>query len=810
MPRASQHWPAVLLSTSLAWLAMAAVASAQLPWSRLDALVPAGGQRGTKLTVRGIGADLDNTDRIWCSHPGITGKRLAGASPADHSFELAIAPEVPPGLFDLAMIGPLGLSNVRTFAVGAAVESSESEPNDTPANATAATLGTTINGAIGKPTDVDAYRFRAAPGRKVVIDCFATRIDSPLLPVLEVLDSAGRRIAFARSGRTGDATLVFEPASDAEFVARVYDQTYRGGDQFIYRLEIHSGPFPVVVQPLSLAPGATTAAEVFGLNLPAAQSVERRWGRWQLQQLPASITAPADPFSFDRILPVTPREAATDSFSWRLDNSSQAGFLRLSVGAAMASREVEPNQVVEQAQPLTLPADVSGDFALVGDVDWYRVPVRKGEPVWIEVFADRLGSPVDASLTLDFVPAGGERTRITTVDDNAANLLPIGFETQSDDPSFRFEPAADGDCLISVRDQYGQTRGDATLAYRLVVHPPQPDFRLVAVPTSQGIGMMAPPSLRRGDACEMTLLAFRKDGFDGPIEVPAAHVGHGIDSEATVIPARQTNAPLVFRSTGDALLEPHSVALVGRAVLATRDGSSTSLERPVRAATTVRSTTKVQTRSVPAVARLAREFVVAASSEDAPFELRHELQKQIVAQGRVIEVPLKLTRRAAAQGPVKVMIQGPAKASNIEASEITFASDESEKVARLHVRPDAPAQTVVLNWNASSKVQYRPNARTIEQQQLALAEVSRRHQEAAEQFKAAAAASAEAERLLTAASKTPSDNASEIATLEAARQVADKKTAEVGERVKLIEAELAAAEQRVKDLEKTSPAKELE
>src|SRR6476469_9115529 len=98
MLRASQHRPAMPLLT---WLTMATAAFAELPWHRLDAISPAGARQGTKPTIRCLGADLENTDRLWCSHPGITGRRVPGASPSDHSFEVTIGSDVPPGLFDL-------------------------------------------------------------------------------------------------------------------------------------------------------------------------------------------------------------------------------------------------------------------------------------------------------------------------------------------------------------------------------------------------------------------------------------------------------------------------------------------------------------------------------------------------------------------------------------------------------------------------------------------------------------------------------------------------------------------------------------
>ncbi len=697
------------LSTGLAWLCLVATASAELPWTRLDSISPAGAKAGTTATLRPTGAELAHAEQLWFSHPGIKGRRVPGSSPADVQFEVQVATEVPPGLYDVGVIGPFGLSNVRTFVVGDTAERTEVEPNETSANDME--LDAIINGTIGRPTDVDAFRFRAAPGRKVIVDCLAARLDSPLLPVLEVVDGRGQRIAFARAGRTDDPLLVFDPPAEGEYTVRVYDQTYRGGEQFVYRLALRTGPHLLAVQPVSVPPATAISSTVVGFNLPGAQSAPTRWQRLPLEERTASLTGPQDPFHYDRILPVPPREAGIDSFSWNAEfEGARSQPVRMLIGRQPAVAEVEPNQILDQAQELTVPSEICGDFSSIADVDVFRCAVTKGNPLWIEVFADRVGSRADATLSVEFIPAaGGERMKVATVDDTATSLLPVGFETHSDDPSFRFDPPADGHCLITLRDQYGQTRGDVTLSYRLVVRFPQPDFRLVAVPTSRGIGHTVPASLRRGDTLELTLVAFRHDGFDGPIEVPAAELGGGLTSSATLIPARQSTAPFVIQARDDASIDPQQIHLTARALVKSSDGPATTLERFLRPAVTIRGTANVQGRDVPAAVRLARQFVLSAASEVAPLELQHGQPQQVAAQSRALIVPLKLTRRTAADVAVAVKPRGLPKGTNIEVPEVTFAAGETEKSIRVFVRPDAPAQTTVFNWIATSKIQYRPD-----------------------------------------------------------------------------------------------------
>ena len=167
MSRSSRHraTPARLLPILLAWLAVTASARADLPWSRLDALFPAGAKAGSTVQIRLAGAELDQAPALRFSHPGITGRRVEGSSPSENLFQVQVAADVPPGLYDIATLGDLGISSLRTFAVATRDETVEIEVNESIVQANHVSLGQVINGRIEKPTDIDAYRFHAGPGR---------------------------------------------------------------------------------------------------------------------------------------------------------------------------------------------------------------------------------------------------------------------------------------------------------------------------------------------------------------------------------------------------------------------------------------------------------------------------------------------------------------------------------------------------------------------------------------------------------------------------------------------------------------------
>ena len=126
---------------SLLWAATAvAQPPPTLPNPRLNYLFPAGGQVGTTFDVTITGDDLDDARQLVFSHAGITAKLTMAdpglarpvPNPLYGTFQVRIAPDVPPGVYELRALGKFGLSNPRAFAVGTLPEIRETEPNNVP------------------------------------------------------------------------------------------------------------------------------------------------------------------------------------------------------------------------------------------------------------------------------------------------------------------------------------------------------------------------------------------------------------------------------------------------------------------------------------------------------------------------------------------------------------------------------------------------------------------------------------------------------------------------------------------------------
>ena len=93
------------------------------------------------------------------------------------------------------------------------LETAETEPNNTPAEATAIAIPATLKGTIqGKPNgqpDSDLYKFTAQAGQEWVIEVNAARSKSPLDSIIDVLDIAGQPVERVILQATRDSYFTF-------------------------------------------------------------------------------------------------------------------------------------------------------------------------------------------------------------------------------------------------------------------------------------------------------------------------------------------------------------------------------------------------------------------------------------------------------------------------------------------------------------------------------------------------------------------------------------------------------------------------
>ena len=576
----------------LAVFALPNLAVAQLPQARLSTLHPPGGQKGATFeTVNITGVDLDDHSELLFSHPGITAvfKPASGPMPAPAQpqqgrrgrrgqdraqtvvgqYTITIAPEVPAGQYDVRVRSAFGLSNPRTFVVGERREVLEVEPNNEPAKPQAIELETTVNGRSDGAADVDFYKFAGKAGQRILLDCYSQRIDSRLVPALELYDAAGRKLAW-RFGTLDDALLDVTLPADGEYTIRVFDTAYAGSVDHFYRLTVHAGPHVDFAVPSSIVPGTTAEVTLYGRNLPGGQPSPFKSLGKPLDMLKVQVAAPQDDTLLQTARGAEPARAGMDAFTWQLPGANP---ISLFFATAPAGVEAEPNDTPDKAQTLTLPLEVTGQFQNRADVDVYHFQANAGDIWWMELYGERNSSASDPVLAVDLVKKNdkGEEalTRMVALDDNPTNVGGNLFNSTTDDPFYRFVAPEAGLFRVTVRDRNYESRGDPTLTYRLAIRKETPDFRLVVLPPMPAADQNAAAntwdlSLRKGENVNVVVMAYRRDGYNGVIDVTAEGLPEGVTCSGASIGPNQMQATIVFSASEETEESAGAIKIVGK------------------------------------------------------------------------------------------------------------------------------------------------------------------------------------------------------------------------------------------------------
>ena len=116
----------------------------------------------------------------------------------------------------------------------------EVEPNNQQAGATSVEGGlpVALNGVIGASGDIDYFKIVAKKGEEFDCHVFARWLRSPLDAVLEIYDEKGSRLQQNDDSGGPDSYLRWKVPADGSYGVAIRDQQGRGGETFVYRVEI--------------------------------------------------------------------------------------------------------------------------------------------------------------------------------------------------------------------------------------------------------------------------------------------------------------------------------------------------------------------------------------------------------------------------------------------------------------------------------------------------------------------------------------------------------------------------------------------
>ena len=500
-----------VLSTQY-WVLVVVAAVGQICFAappKVNNLFPAGCQRGQSITITAAGEFSNWPVNVWADRAGLS----VTAEKDKGKFKVDVATDAGAGVYWLRMHDQDGASVPRPFVVGTLSEIVESEPNDGPEKVQTVEPRVVVNGKLGKTGDVDGYRCELKQGQTLVASLAANSVlGAPMDAVLQVCELVSRTrssqgnssngssasdISAGNSARTAEAYVVaqnhdgvgldprmaFTAQRDSDYVVRVFafpatpDSSIRfaGGDDYVYRLTLTTGPFVDHALPLAV-PREETQVELGGWNLgPRAVAIV------------PPLSAEVDP--------LTPPDGPL-AWIWRAD----------AAGALAVAREQHATTI--GAHEVGVPATVSGRLATLGQAHTYSFMASKNQKLRLKVVAKGLGFPTDA---------------VIAVLDDAGKVLAEVDDTGRDDrdPQLDFAPPEDGKYRVVVRDL--ANRGDLRMVYRMTVEGVQPDFSL-ALPADSFV-------LEKDKPLEIPVNITVRDGLKEAIEFHAIGLPAGVTAE---------------------------------------------------------------------------------------------------------------------------------------------------------------------------------------------------------------------------------------------------------------------------------------
>jgi hypothetical protein len=489
------RWPGVFCFFILSWCTLHA--SGAPP--KLNAIFPSGAERGTSITVTAAGTFGKWPVKAWVDRPGIE----VVAATEKNNLKVTVAPDAQPGVYWIRLYDDDGATSPRPFIVGTLTELNENEPNDDRLKPqTTGSQPIVINGRLNRATDVDCYAISLYEGQTLVASVEAHRVlGSPMDSVLEIVSPAGFVVEENDDYHDLDSQCVFTVPSDGTYVMRIFGFPatptatigFAGGDDFVYRLTITSGPFVEYAYPLVVASGSATSepsqspdgvgittVELNGWNIPLDSKL-----------LSLSLTRTG------RLVELSPPGMASRS-AIRLERH------RVAV-------EREPNGR-DMPQELQVPVTITGRIDTRGDVDVYRCRVKKGEQLLFRAESRQLGFPLDPFMRLTD-PAGKV---LAEVDDSGAGR----------DAEIRFTAPDEGEVHLLIRDLNGQ--GGDGYVYCLKAAAAEPDYTLKSAADSF--------ELTSGKPLEIPVTIERANGFASEVEFVVEGLFDGITA-ATVTSA---------------------------------------------------------------------------------------------------------------------------------------------------------------------------------------------------------------------------------------------------------------------------------
>ena len=619
----------------LAFLAISS-ASALASSPVLSNIIPRGGQRGTEVEVVFNGQRLDDAQQLMIYEPGIEVAEFTVVNDKQVKAKLKIAADCLLGTKHLRVRSATGLSDLRTFRVGALPTVAEKEPNSEFIKPQEIANNVTVEGII-QNEDVDYFVIEAKKGERITAEVEGIRLgDTMFDPYVAILNEARFELA-----TSDDAALIWQDCvasiiapADGKYIVQIRESSYGGNGASHYRCHIGGYPRPLAVVPAGGKPGTKVAVRFLG---DVAGELTREF------DLPAASNPDYE------IFPQDDKGIAPSGMLFRLTNHEN-------------SIEIEPNESIQQAtKSVAAPVAFNGVLGAKTDVDYFGFTATKGQALDIHVYARRIRSELDPVLILYNAQGGA----IASNDD--ANGTP--------DCYLRFNVPADGEYFLEVRDHL--RRGGDAFHYRIEITPVAATLQLGV---NEFVQYVEPHlAIPQGNRFPLLINANRQN-FGGPLMFRGEDLPPGVVVESFGMSADQNVAQVILAAAPDAPVGGKFGQLIGTLE---DPNNQTPPSGHVRLPTVlVRGQNNRPFWTEPT------ESLAMAVTQKVPFTLQIIEPKVPLVQGGQMSLKVVATREGEFKAPIKIELLLNPNGMN-SSREVSIAEGQTEALITLNAAGNA-------------------------------------------------------------------------------------------------------------------------
>jgi hypothetical protein len=509
----------------VSWVAVAVIAGfacshADAASPQLSYILPPGIQRGHEHVLTFTGARLADVEEVLLYHSGVSVKKIESVDSQNVRVTVDVASDCRLGEQLAQLRTRTGISEYRSFFVGALPPIDEKEPNSSFDEPQPVELNLCVAGVL-QNEDADYYRIKATKGQRISIEVEGIRLGQAFFdPFLAILDKDRFELASVDDTILAkqDCFLSVVIPEDGEYTILLRETSYRGADNCRYRLHVGNFPRPTVAYPAGGKRGEKLKVQFLG---DGAGPIERE------------IDVPTDTLA-------PPQLEVKDEHGIA---PSPVLFRPFAEGNVM---EAEPNDAFESATSAELPLALNGRIEKEGDVDFFKFTAKQGQVWEIECYARRIGSPVDPVVNIYKADKGH---------------LAGNDDARSQDAYFRWQAPADGEYYLRINDHLGQ--GGETYVYRVELTPVAPKLTLGIPRVDRYSQTRQTIVVPRGNRYGTVILGNRAD-FGGPLELKSDGLPTGVTLTAKQMHPSMNLMPVVFEAAADAPLDGDLVDFRGK------------------------------------------------------------------------------------------------------------------------------------------------------------------------------------------------------------------------------------------------------